>query len=66
MSTAVDDTELVLLHLETQQYYSLNETVSHIWQLFTQDQNAGAIASTLTKEWNVSRKEALRSVRAFL
>lgn len=32
IATALLDDEMVLLHLETQHYYTLNETGSHLWR----------------------------------
>jgi len=66
VSTTIDEDESVLLHLERQQYYSLNETGSHIWQLLTQGHDAEAIVDTMTEEWTVSFDEARRTVRVFL
>ncbi|WP_263835243.1 PqqD family protein [Salinibacter sp.] len=65
VSTTIDD-ESVLLHLEAQQYYSLNETGHRIWQLLTRGRDAGAIAAALAEEWALSETEALRHVRSFL
>ena len=66
VSTTIDEDESVLLHLERQQYYSLNETGSHIWRLLTEGRDASAIADAMTKKWTVSFDEARRTVRAFL
>ncbi|WP_263791968.1 PqqD family protein [Salinibacter sp.] len=66
VSTTIDDDESVLLHLEAQQYYSLNETGHRIWQLLTRGRDAGAIAAALAEEWALSEAEALRHVRSFL
>ena len=66
VSTAIDEDESVLLHLESQQYYSLNETGSRIWQLLTQGHSPDAIAATIAEEWATSETNALRHVRSFL
>jgi flagellar motor component MotA len=66
VSTTIDEDESVLLHLESQQYYSLNETGSRIWQLLTQGHSPDAIAAILTEEWDVAQTEARRAVRSFL
>ena len=34
--TRLDDTEAVLLHLDTKRYYTLNETGTRIWELLQQ------------------------------
>jgi len=66
VSTQIDEEESVLLSLETQQYYSLNETGSRIWDLLSDGHDAEAIALEITKEWDATPKEALEHVEAFL
>lgn len=66
VSTTVDQDESVLLHLESQQYYSLNETGSRVWQLLSRGRDANAIASALSEEWDVSLKDARQAVQSFL
>lgn len=66
VSTEIDDDESVLLSLETQEYYSLNETASRIWELLSSGQDVEAIASAITEEWKVTREEALDYVQSFL
>ena len=66
VSTQLDDTESVLLHLKTRRYYSLNDTGSRIWALVEEGLDAHAIAATLTREWDVEAEEAKRHVQAFL
>lgn len=66
VSTELNEEEAVLLSLETQQYYSLNETGRRIWALLSDGYDAPAIAESLTKEWDVPRDKALEYVRSFL
>ena len=66
VSTTINEDESVLLHLEAQQYYSLNTTGSRIWQLLAQGHGAATIAAAIAEEWDISHDEALRSVRPFL
>jgi DNA-binding CsgD family transcriptional regulator len=66
VSTTVNEDESVLLHLERQQYYALNETGSRIWRLLTEGHSTAAIAAAIAKEWAISETEARRHVRAFL
>ena len=66
VSTTIDEDESVLLHLEAQQYYSLNETGHRIWQLLARGRAPGAIAAVLAEEWALSEAGALRHVRSFL
>lgn len=66
VSTQLDEEEAVLLSLETQQYYSLNETGSRVWELLSDGQDAEAIATAITEEWEVTHEEALDYVESFL
>ena len=66
VSTEIDDEESVLLSLDTQQYYSLNETGSRIWALLSEGHDADDIASAVTEEWAITHEEALKYVRSFL
>jgi len=66
VSTQIDEEESVLLSLETQQYYSLNETGSRIWELLSEGHDVEAIALEITKEWDATPDEALQHVRSFL
>lgn len=66
VSTELDDQETVLLSLETQQYYSLNETGRRIWEHLSRGNDAQTIARALSDEWDVAPNEALASVRRFL
>lgn len=66
VSTQLNEEESVLLSLETQQYYSLNETGSRIWELLSDGHNTASIAEALTKEWDVGRDEAAKYVESFL
>lgn len=66
VSTEIDEEEFVLLSLETQQYYSLNETGSRIWELFSSGQAPEIIASALTDDWAITQEEALDYVHSFL
>lgn len=66
VSTDIDDEESVLLSLDTQQYYSLNETGSRIWELLSDGHDAEAIASAITEEWDTTHEEALEHVESFL
>lgn len=66
VSTEIDEEECVLLSLETQQYYSLNETGSRIWKLLSSGHAPGTIASALTEDWATTQEEALDYVHSFL
>jgi len=66
VSTTVDQDESVLLHLEAQQYYSLNETGSRIWQLLSQGHDAETIATAIAKEWAISAEDARQHICSLL
>lgn len=66
VSTEISDGESVLLSLETQQYYSLNETGARIWELLSSGHDPEAIASALTEEWATTQEDALDYVHSFL
>lgn len=66
VSTQVEDGESYLLSLETQQYYSLNETGSRIWDLLSDGHDVESIATAITEEWDATHEEAIHHVRSFL
>lgn len=66
VSTQLDENEAVLLSLETQQYYSLNETGSRVWELLSDGKELDEIAEAITQEWATGREEALAYVKSFL
>jgi hypothetical protein len=66
VSTQLDDEEAVLLSLETQQYYSLNETGSRVWELLSDGHDVDAIATAISDEWEVTEDEARSYVQSFL
>lgn len=66
VSAHIDDEEAVLLSLDTQQYYSLNETGSRIWELLSEGHDVEAIARAITEEWDATHEEAVSYVESFL
>jgi len=60
------DKETVLVHLQTNRIFELNETGSHIWLLLEQGVEIGDIAGLLTKEFDVDRETAAREVERIL
>ncbi len=62
VDTALQNGEMVLLHLGTKQYYTLNGTGSRIWQLIGQGFNLSEIGQSLEDEFEVSHDQAQRSV----
>ncbi len=66
VATELDDDEAVLLSLETQRYYSMNETGTRVWQLLSDGRNPDDIATAITQEWDTTFDEALAYVKEFL
>lgn len=63
--TNLDESESVLLHMKTKQYYSLNETGTFIWDAFQQGATVADIAERLTEVYDVEFDEAERYVASF-
>lgn len=64
--TRLDDTEAVLLHLDTKRYYTLNETGTRIWELLQQGRSAQEIVQTLQDDYAVTDEEAMPMLLAFM
>lgn len=64
--TRLDDTEAVLLHLDTKRYYTLNETGTCIWELLQQGRSAQEIAQALQDNYAITDEEALPVMLAFV
>jgi hypothetical protein len=62
VDTKLDDGEVVLLHLESKTYYSLNPTGERIWQGLKEGLSLGEISGRLQEEFDVDADEADRSV----
>jgi hypothetical protein len=60
--TALPHGEGVLLHLETSQYYSLNETGNCIWQWLTEGETVEAIGQKLVDRYEVTLDRAQHCV----
>lgn len=56
------DGEIVLLHLESKTYYSLNLTGMRIWQVLKQGLSLKEISQRLQEEFEVDAERANRSV----
>ncbi|ARA91875.1 MAG: PqqD family protein [Bacteroidetes bacterium] len=63
--TSLDESESVLLHMKTKQYYSLNETGTFIWDAFQQGATVEDIAERLTEVYDIERDDALEYVAGF-
>lgn len=65
-SVQLDDGTVVVLHLETQSYYTLNPTGSRIWALVKEEQSQSQIASKLASEYDITVREAKKHVESFV
>jgi hypothetical protein len=64
--TRLDDTEAVLLHLDTKRYYTLNETGTRIWELLQQGRCAQEIIQALQTDFALTDEEAMPALLAFV
>ena len=62
VDTELDKNEMVLLHLETKTYYTLNSTGLRIWQGLKQGLSLRDISRCLQNEFDVDAESADRSV----
>lgn len=64
--TRLDDTEAVLLHLDTNRYYTLNETGTRIWELLQQGRSTQAIVQSLQDDYALTDEEAMPVLVSFM
>jgi hypothetical protein len=62
VDTDLDEGEMVLLHLESKMYYSLNPTGERIWQGLKDGLSLGEISRRLQEEFDVEADAADKSV----
>jgi hypothetical protein len=62
VETELEEGEVVLLHLESKTYYSLNVTGARIWQGVKQGLTLQEISRRLQAEFDVAEEEATPSV----
>jgi hypothetical protein len=62
VDTELDDGELVLLHLESKTYYSLNPTGERVWRGLKDGLTLREISRRLQNEFDVGEADADRSV----
>ena len=62
VDTTLDDGEVVLLHLESKTYYSLNLTGQRIWQGLKEGLTLNEISQRVQEEFEVGADQADRSV----
>jgi hypothetical protein len=66
VDTELEAQEVVLLHLQSMRYYSLNLTGMRIWQGLKQGLNLEEISRRLQAEFDVEAEHAERSVHALM
>jgi hypothetical protein len=64
--TRLDDTEAVLLHLDTKRYYTLNETGTRIWELLQQGRSTQEIVQALQEDYAVTDEEVIPVLLTFV
>jgi hypothetical protein len=62
VDTTLNEGEVVLLHLESKMYYSLNPTGERIWRGLKEELSLREISRRLQDEFDVDEQEADRSV----
>ncbi|OYT73226.1 MAG: hypothetical protein CFK52_02885 [Chloracidobacterium sp. CP2_5A] len=65
VSTEVEDT-IVLLHLDTKRYFTLNSTGAAIWKHLSQGKAEDDIVSALTEEYDADASRLAASARRLL
>lgn len=62
ITTVLDNEETVLLHLHTQQYYTLNETGTRIWEALAQAEELSQIGQALEERYELTLPQAYQHV----
>ncbi len=60
------DNEAVLLHLKTEQYYTLDNTGLRIWQLLNEHAETEAVVADMQKEFDVNKATAKSDVERLI
>lgn len=58
--------EIVLVHLESEEMYSLNPTGARAWELLGEGRDRHAIEASLSDEYGIDRDEARRELEILL
>lgn len=64
--TTLPNGEIVLLHLDTKQYFSLNETGSRVWELLDGERSVEEIGRQIERSYDVTLEEAHGSVESLI
>ena len=60
------DEEIVILNLESSQYYSLNSVAGRIWELISEGKDEEGIVKSLVAEYKVEEKAARADLKSFV
>ena len=66
VSSTLPTGDVVLLHLDTKQYYSLNKTGAIVWKLIERSTPLAAITQALFKRFDVTPETADETVRQLI
>ena len=66
IATMLSDDEVVLLHLQTHHYYTLNATGAQIWSLLSSEHSPAQISEKLTDSYDISFVDACTHVQDLL
>ena len=64
--TEFDDTEGILVDLNTKKYYQLNETATLIWKGISNKNSMVEIANSLTSSYEVTPEDAQHNVQSIV
>ena len=62
----VFEQEVVIMHLDSDNYYTLNESGAHIWRLLEQGAPSRAISMTLAAEYSADQATMADAVNQFI
>jgi hypothetical protein len=58
--------EIVLVHLQSEEMYSLNQTGARAWELLGEGHTRDSIEATLSDEYAIDREEARRELEKLI
>lgn len=58
--------EIVLVHLQSEEMYSLNQTGARAWELLGEGHDQDSIEATLSDEYAIDRNEARRELERLI
>lgn len=66
VTSALPNGEVVLLHLDTKRYYSLNQTGALLWKQIESSATLAAMSQTLFERFDVTAEAAREAVRTLV